>query len=235
MLRSRHRAVLATATAATVVSLVSGCGEPIAGSMAQNVENVATGSSAETGSMLVRNAFVLGPPPDAQIPQGGRAAVYLTLFNRAPGPGPTGVRIDESPSPAPDRLIEASVGQTARSVEINGGPIEVPPDQLVAVTSGEGRLVLRGLTRPLSGGESVRLTLMFERSGKVTFSVPVLTRTGSYATLSPFPTSPSPEPTGTASPVASPETPSPESPSPESPSPGGAATATEDATPSPGE
>lgn len=204
MVRNHRRGVIAAATAAVLVSSVSGCGGFLSGSMADTVEAVAEGNSARAGDMLVRNAFVLGPPPDSEIPQGGRAAVYLSLYNRGSDTQTSGA------AGATDRLVEASAGEAARAVRISGGAIEVPPEQIVNVTQDEGKMVLRGLTEPLSGGESITLTLRFDRGGSVTFHVPVLPREGAYATLSPFPSSPKPEPGGTPSPAVSPESPAPE-------------------------
>lgn len=195
------RQAIATAVAAALLPLASGCSGFVSGSSVENVDNVATGSNARAGNVLVRQAFVLGPPPGETIPQGGRAAVYLTLYDRSEGPG----------APArPDRLVAASAGQTAGSVELSGGPIEVPPNTLVNVTHEEGQLALSDLGRPLSGGESIRLTLRFERGGRVTFSVPVVPRSEAFATLSPLPASPTPQPTGTPSPSPTNGSPSPE-------------------------
>lgn len=184
--RARHGAI--AASAAGLLCLTSGCTGFLSSSMTETVDNAALGSNTQVGSMLVRNAFVLGPSPDAVIPEGGKAAVYLTLYNQA--------SVDQPGEPASagatDRLIGASAGETARSVRISGGSIAAPPSQRVNVTLGSERMVLRGLTRPLSGGESIELTLRFQRAGNVTFSVPVLPRTEPYATLSPFPDGPPP-------------------------------------------
>lgn len=191
------RGLAAAAAIAVMFGLVSGCGGFVSSSMTETVDNPMRGNAVRAGTMLIRNAFVLGPRTDAVIPEGGRAAVYLTLYNAAQGPGQ--VPAAGARRPVTDRLVAASAGETARSVRIRGGPVEVPPDRLVSVTSNQGALVLRGLTRPLSGGESIELTLRFQRNGTVTFSVPVLPRSGPYATLSPFPESPPPR-SGTPSP-----------------------------------
>lgn len=162
-----------------VLPVIAGCSGFLSSSMTKTVDNPAAGTNAKVGSMLVRNAFVLGPPPGEKIPEGGNAAVYLTLFNRSPGNDP-------NEQGRTDRLISADVGKTAEEVHIGSGAIEVPPEQLVHVTLGENKgLVLRGLTRPLHGGESIEITLRFENSGSVTFHAPVLPRTGPYASLSP--------------------------------------------------
>lgn len=204
MIRTRAclpRRAIATAAAAALLPLLSGCSGFISGSAVENVDNVAVGNSAQAGTMLVRQAFVLGPPAGETIPQGGRAAVYLTLYNRS----------EDLDAPArPDRLVDVSAGPVVESVQLSGGAVEVPPGQLVNVTLDEGRLVLRGLNRPLSGGESIRLTLRFERNGRVTFFVPVLPRSEQLATLSPFPASPTPEATETPSPTATNGTPTPD-------------------------
>lgn len=214
MIRTRAcsaRQAIATAVAAALLPLASGCSGFISGSMAENVDTVTTGNSAEAGAMLVRQAFVLGPPPGDTIPQGGRAAVYLTLYNRS----------QEMNVPArPDRLVEVAAGPAAGSVQLSGESIEVPPGEPVNLTLGEEQLVLRDVSRPLSGGESVRLSLRFERGGRVTFAVPVIPASEQFATLSPFPASPTPESTentATPGPTATNETPTPETTTPASP------------------
>lgn len=176
-MRRRHLRGATAATAIALCPLLAGCSGFLSDDMTQTVKDVASGTNAHTESMLVRNAFVLGPEPSGKIPAGGRAAVYLTLFDQG----------HEA-----DRLVGVSAGKGARSARISGGSVKVPPQQLVNVTTGSERVVLHGLTRPLSGGESLKLTLRFQRAGTVSFSVPVLLHSGAYATLTPFPATPSP-------------------------------------------
>lgn len=65
------------------------------------------------------------------------------------------------------------------------------------------KVILQGLTKTYSGGETVRLTLHFERAGAITLNVPVVPRSDYYATYSPVPAAPTPTAAPT-SPLASP-------------------------------
>lgn len=66
-----------------------------------------------------------------------------------------------------------------------------------AVPADSSKLILQGLAQTFSGGETVRLTLHFERAGTVTLNVPVVPRDGYYATYSPAPSPPAPSMTPT--------------------------------------
>jgi hypothetical protein len=57
------------------------------------------------------------------------------------------------------------------------------------------KVVLKGLTKALVPGETVRLILHFQRAGAVTLDVPVTPRSGYYATFSPAPAEPTPSAT----------------------------------------
>jgi hypothetical protein len=47
------------------------------------------------------------------------------------------------------------------------------------------KLVLKGLTRPLSGGQTINVVLTFQNAGAATLAVPVEPRSSYYATYSP--------------------------------------------------
>ena len=61
--------------------------------------------------------------------------------------------------------------------------------------SPSSKLLLKGLAKSYSGGETVRLTLRFQRAGTVTLNVPIVPRNGYYATYSPAPAAPTPSAT----------------------------------------
>jgi copper(I)-binding protein len=67
-----------------------------------------------------------------------------------------------------------------------------------AAPADSSKLILQGLTKTYSGGETVRLTLHFQRAGAVTLNIPVVPRNGYYATYSPAPSAPAPSATPTA-------------------------------------
>jgi copper(I)-binding protein len=103
--------------------------------------------------------------------QGGQGAGYLTIANHGA---------------APDRLLSAS-SPAARSVELHThihegevmrmrpvSAIEIPPGQTVTLRPGGLHLMLVGLARPLRQGETVPVTLRFERAGEVPMTLAVL-------------------------------------------------------------
>jgi hypothetical protein len=53
-------------------------------------------------------------------------------------------------------------------------------------------VILRGLTKAYSGGETVRLTLHFQQAGTISLNIPVVPRNGYYNSYSPAPAAPTP-------------------------------------------
>jgi len=97
------------------------------------------------------------------------AAAYFTLAN----------------SGGRDRLvsIKAPVGKASlhetsmaggimRMRELSEG-IEVPAGATVRLSPSGKHVMIEGLAKPLAAGSSIRLTLTFERQGKVTIIAPV--------------------------------------------------------------
>ena len=81
-----------------------------------------------------------------------------------------------------DALVEVTgrAGRSALTADIAGSQLELPPDQLAQLgddaavsISGEG----------LNLGATVEITLRFQNAGPVTLEVPVVARSGDYATV----------------------------------------------------
>jgi copper(I)-binding protein len=155
------------------------------------------GVSATDGGITIDNAFVLGPELNSTLPVGGRAGVFVALLAQNAS-----------------RLESVSAPGTASSATITGGSVNLAPQALVDLDGPAPQIVLTGLTRALSGGETIQLVLTFATVGAVTLNVPVEPRADTYATYSPpaVPTA-TPSPTGasasasgtaTASPSATP-------------------------------
>ena len=72
-------------------------------------------------------------------------------------------------------------------MKLAGGPINLPAQTLVDLGGPVPQMVLTGLATPLSGGDTVQLTLVFAKAGVVTLGVPVEPHTYDYATYSPPP------------------------------------------------
>lgn len=140
--------------------------------------------TATTSQVMVRAAFILGPGPGqyTPYPEGGDAALYLTLVN---------------PTRRTDQLIGASSPAAAKTVISSHGAqqITVPP---IDPSIGDhdhvdiGRppysphtLTLTELTRPLRNGSIVSVTLTFQQAGDVSLKVPVTPRSGARESLPP--------------------------------------------------
>lgn len=132
----------------------------------------ANGANAVVGGVTIDDAFVLGPPIGSLLPAGGQAGVFLSLTAQNT-----------------DRLVSATSG-AASSVQLTNGPVTLPPGTLVDLSGPAPHIVLNGLTSPLSGGETVQLTLTFATAGEVTLQLPVEPAAYDYTTYSPPPPSP---------------------------------------------
>ncbi|WP_155885005.1 hypothetical protein [Actinomadura flavalba] len=104
---------------------------------------------------------------------------------REPSPRPTG---EESEQPAEQQTERPTEQPTAQPSPPGGSHAATTgetarPSQTPAPTAGAKQplVVLGGLSRDVVGGESVRITLVFERAGEVTVSVPVVPQQHEYA------------------------------------------------------
>ena len=168
-------------TIAVLVPALAGCE---AGLNAPTLEfHPATdGVSVIENGINIDNAFVLGPGLNSTLPAGGRAGVFVALLAQNG-----------------DTLESVSAPGTASSAQITGGPVDLAPQALVNLDGPAPQIVLSGLTRPLTGGETIELVLTFATVGAVTLDVPVEPQAYTYATYSPPPTpTPTPSPTVTA-------------------------------------
>jgi copper(I)-binding protein len=168
------------AGALAVIPAVSACG---AGEDAQTSQptQLTEGVNVTTkNGVAVRNLFVLGPPPGQKINPGSAATLYASVVN-------------DSADAQPDRLVGISAPGVAQAAQIQGGGIDLPYQRLVqlGVSSPTGittpLITLQGIAMPLSGGESLKMTLQFEKAGALQVAVPVVPRDGSYTTYAPAP------------------------------------------------
>ena len=197
MIWSSHRAVrprrLAVLAIAALVPVLAGC-EAGANAPTQQWHQPTDGAAAVHHNIAIRNVFVLGAPLGAKLAAGRSAGLFLALVNEG----------------SVDRLLSITAPGTAQSVTLPGGTVRLGSQQSVLLTGPAPQVVLQGLTRPLTGGTTVKLVLDFQNAGSVTMVVPVMPRAQYYSTFSPAPTpTPSPakhpaSPGATASPGASP-------------------------------
>ncbi len=138
----------------------------------------AGGAYGTAQAIAISNLFVLGAPTGSTLPAGSSASVFLSLYNN-------GVNKDS--------LVSVSAHGAASGAQLSGGTISVPADSPVNLMGPQPSVVLTGLSKTLSSGEYVSMTLTFARAGSVTLQVPVQPQSFSYSTYSP---PPSPLPTG---------------------------------------
>jgi hypothetical protein len=101
-------------------------------------------------------------------------------------------------------------------VTLDGGSVALPASAAVNLTGPEPSVVLKSLSKPLTAGGYIKVTLDFARAGDVTLQVPVEPQSYYWATYS-APASPTATSTSTApgtSPAATASASSTASPSP---------------------
>lgn len=127
---------------------------------------LARGAEDKPGKLAVLGAWARATPPGATVGAG-----YMTIENRGG---------------EPDRLLSAA-SPIAGSVELHETvrtgdvatmrPVAnptVPPGGALAMAPGGAHLMLMDLTAPLQPGQSVPLTLTFEKAGAIDVSMEVL-------------------------------------------------------------
>jgi copper(I)-binding protein len=180
VIRSSHRiggprGLLVLAIAALIPAL-AGC-EAGNNAPTQEWHQPTDGAGTLFNNISIRNVFVLGAPIGQTIGTGKSAGVFLAMTNNG----------------SPDRLVRITAPGTAKSVTLPGGRVTLLSQQSVLLTGPAPKVVLENLTRPLSGGGTVKLVLTFQNAASVTMVVPVMPRAQYYSTFSP-PPSPTPSP-----------------------------------------
>ena len=138
----------------------------------------------------IPQVFLLGPDSGERIPAGGSLPLYLSMVNYGT---------------APDTLNGITVAGQSGAKVTAPGPLTLPPGQLVDTGRPTSDFVVQGTDKELLGGETMTLTLSFSNAGDITLSVPVITRSREFSTLSPAPdTAPSTAPAPTATTPAEP-------------------------------
>jgi copper(I)-binding protein len=132
----------------------------------------AFGAYAKKNGISISNAFVLGSSTGVVVP---RAGVFFAVVSQHG-----------------DRLVSINAPGTAPLVRIAGGAVNLPPQVPANLTGPEPKVVLTGVSSPLSGGSTVTLNFTFARAGTVTVQVPVEPHAYEYATYSPPPALPTP-------------------------------------------
>ncbi|MER7211780.1 copper chaperone PCu(A)C [Streptosporangium sp. NPDC000239] len=177
---SRHWAIAAAAFLAAA-PVLAGCG---AGSDAiTSMPYTPTEAlSVQVKGIAVSQAFFLGPDSGSKLAEGGATPLYLSLLNT---------------TKEADQLMGLGVDPAFGTAKVVS-PVNLPVQQRVNVGKPTPTIMIEGLKKPLSGGESIPVQLQFARAGVITLTVPVITRSREFADLPQAPAS-----TAGASPSAS--------------------------------
>jgi copper(I)-binding protein len=162
---------------ALVVPILAGCE---AGNNAPILQfhPAADGAYASADAVTISNAFILGGPDNKPLAKGSSASMFLSVYNGGD---------------SPDKLLSIDATGTASSVQLTGGSIAVPGQSLADLEGPKPKVVLRGLSKALSSGQTVDVLVTFANAGSVELTVPVEARTTYYSTYSP----PAPAPSAT--------------------------------------
>jgi copper(I)-binding protein len=182
-----RRLLIGAGALALLTPAIAGCE---AGNSAPTLEfhAAAAGTQADVNGIKISDAFVLGAPSGGTVPAGQSASLFLSLYNGGS---------------SNDKLVSATATGSADSVTLDGGSVTLPPYTAVDLTGPSPSVVLESLSKPLTAGGYVPVTLDFEHAGTVTLQVPVEPQSYYWATYSP-PASTSITATSTASPSPSP-------------------------------
>jgi copper(I)-binding protein len=175
---------LAIAVAVALTPAIAACEAGTNAPTQQWHQPTAGASTVVDNTLRINNVFVLGAPPAFTLTPGRSAGLFLSLANNG----------------APDRLISIAAPGTAASVQLPAGGVSLGTQQAVFLTGPAPQVVLRNLTRPLNGGQFIRIVLIFQNAGAVALKVPVMPRSQYFSTFSPVPVIPSASPSPLGSP-----------------------------------
>lgn len=162
------RLLIGAGAFALLIPAIAGCE---AGGNAPTLEFHPASAGAHTvfNGITITNVFVLGAPSGSTIPAGSSASLFLSLYNG---------------NANADMLMSASAAGAATSVAVTGTTVAIPVNSAVNLTGPDPKVVLSSLTKPLSGGTYIPVTLDFQHAGSVTLQVPVEPQSYDYSTYS---------------------------------------------------
>ena len=178
---TRRRLLFGVAAMALLIPATAGCEAGLNAPTLQ-FHPASNGTHAIFNGIRINNAFVLAAPSGSSVPKGASAGLFVGLFNDGT---------------SPDALVGASAPGYAASVTLTSGTVVLPVGSSANLTGPEPEVILTGLKRPLAGGQSITVTLDFQRAGAVTLPLPVAPQSFYYATYSAAPAVPAATPTAT--------------------------------------
>lgn len=179
------RLLIGAGALALLMPAIAGCE---AGNNAPTLEFHAASGGTQTvfNGIRITNVFVLGAPSGSTVPAGQSASLFLSLYNGGA---------------SSDKLVSASA-TGADSVTLDGGAVALPSYTAVNLTGPQPSVVLTNLSKPLTAGGYIPVTLDFQHAGSVKLQVPVEPQSYYWSTYSP-PAASTSTSTSTASPSPS--------------------------------
>ena len=157
------RLVASSVWLATLVLLVAACGGDD-GSATATPGGGRGAAVAETASLSIHDPFIPAPPADL-------AALYFDMVD-LDGEGDRLLGVTTNAAAMTMMHFSTTDGDLSRMLPVEGG-IVLPPRGATALEPGGLHVMLTALSGPLAEGDTVEVTLHFERSDSVTFEVPV--------------------------------------------------------------
>ncbi|MFL6053308.1 MAG: hypothetical protein ACJ72W_10390 [Actinoallomurus sp.] len=151
--------------------------------LAQSVEIASGGLSLPPNQLVSANPQAASQQPSgAPTPGTSPSGTPSKAPAKKPVPGKPGKPGAPTGTPGASTQSPTAPGSTSPT-----GPATSPTPSTAGTAAGGPAVILKGLTRPLTGGENIRLTLHFQQTGSLTVDVPVVPRAGYYATYPPAP------------------------------------------------
>jgi periplasmic copper chaperone A len=142
---------------------------------------VLAGSPA-TGADFAAKGLKIGHPWTRPAMQGGAGVGYMTIAN-------TGKAADTLVAVETSAAKSAGVHRTAVNGQVTSmrplPALAIAPGQTVALAPGGDHIMMVGLTRALSQGQKIPVTLVFQKAGRVQIELSVETTRPASAAASP--------------------------------------------------
>ncbi|HEY0716838.1 MAG TPA: copper chaperone PCu(A)C [Streptosporangiaceae bacterium] len=182
MIRSSHGRTLRRLMiggVALLVPVLAGC-EAGNGSPVLQFHPAANGARGTADTVTISDAFILAGTATEPQPAGSSAGMFMSVYNSGG---------------SADKIVGIDAGGVAKSVQLPGGSIPIAAQTTTDLEGPQPKVVLRGLTTALSGGQAVKILLTFANAGSVELTVPVEARSTYYSSFSP--PAPAPAPSAT--------------------------------------
>jgi len=126
----------------------------------------ALAQGAATATIVVQQPWARATPAGA-----GTGAVHMTLVNKSGSADRlTGASSDDAPTV---QIHEMSVVNGVMRMRQLANGLLIPAGGTVALKPGSYHVMLIGLKKPLTAGQTLPLTLVFEKAGNISVTVPI--------------------------------------------------------------